>query len=106
VLLLVGFALAMLARPGEVLAKQGPHSVGRGESEQLAMQTPRRSMLAVGDAQSADDDASKVTATVADPGVVIPGGAIEHDTFVGEDVGGGERRRLVDRLRARGPPVR
>ena len=106
-MLLVGFAIAMLARPGDLLAKQGPHSVGRGENQDLALQAPRRSTLAVGDAQAPDDGtAARSAPTLAAPGFVLIDAADDRDAFVRAELGNGERRRTVSRLRARGPPAR
>lgn len=107
--LLIGIALALLVRPGELLAKQGPHTVGCDEAQDVAMQPPRRQTMAPAQGQlGADDEQPKLAhSIVGDLGFACAlAGALERRFCVGDAASGRERHRRVQRLRTRGPPLR
>lgn len=105
--LLIGFALAMLMRPGELQARQGRSAVEKQEIQHLAMQSPRRSTLGVPRPHVDVDDGAKVAHG--------PAGELSEqwrivaasDRVVSSPVGerGIDRELRVRRLRTRGPPA-
>ncbi|HWB75009.1 MAG TPA: hypothetical protein VG755_08630 [Nannocystaceae bacterium] len=105
--ILLGFALALLIRPGELLAKQGPHSVGCGQQQQIVLQAPRRPIAIPGvDHLGADDGAPKLAHPTAGIFALSWSLAIarEQAASANEAADARERHLLLRAHRTRGPP--
>ncbi len=103
---LLGFALAMLARPSELHAKHGPSAVHVDAGQGVVLQAPKRPLAAPGLAQlNPDDGHCPIDVGELSVGwVVAP--AVARACAGTDAQQGRERQRRLARLRTRGPPVR
>lgn len=105
--LLIGFALAMLTWPGELQAREGRSAVETPDSQQLAMQSPRRATLGLPRPDLDLDDGAKVAHALHGElslfGIAVDASdrvEMRHDGASSSD-----RELRVRRLRTRGPPA-